>query len=265
MNDTALSVASGSVFCTWKRALLGLIVAGLGFAGSAFAQDGNGEAVPPEATSLFNGEDLSGWVVPEGDGGHWRVVGGVIDYDALSEAEGDKNLWTERSFEDFRLYVDWRITGPAGIDTIPLINPDGTYRRDADGEVVTVQRPNADSGIYLRGEPKVQVNIWNWPVGSGEVYGYRTDESMPPEVRAGVTPKMHADRALGEWNTFVITMEGERLTVELNGITVIDEARLPGAPEAGPIGLQHHGGVQDGQLVPTSSLVQFRNIYVEEL
>ena len=48
--------------------------------------------------------------------------------------------------------------------------------------------PDSDSGIFLRGRRKSQVNIWCWPVGSGEVYGYRTDEQMPAEVRAGVTP-----------------------------------------------------------------------------
>ena len=49
--------------------------------------------------------------------------------------------------------------------------------------------PDSDSGIYLRGSSKSQVNIWCWPIGSGEVYGYRMDDKMPPEVRAGVTPK----------------------------------------------------------------------------
>ena len=32
---------------------------------------------------------------------------------------------------------------------------------------------------------------------------------MPPEVRAGVTPKLHADKNIGEWNTFEITLRGE--------------------------------------------------------
>ena len=42
---------------------------------------------PAGYVSLFNGRDLSGWKVPEGDNGHWKVVDGVIDYDALSEAK----------------------------------------------------------------------------------------------------------------------------------------------------------------------------------
>ena len=54
------------------------------------------DALHPGYTSLFNGKDFTGWVVPEGDNGHWKVFKGVIDYDAQSEAKGDKNLWTEK-------------------------------------------------------------------------------------------------------------------------------------------------------------------------
>ncbi|HEY2158668.1 MAG TPA: family 16 glycoside hydrolase, partial [Isosphaeraceae bacterium] len=50
---------------------------------------------PAGFVALFNGKDLAGWKVPEGDGGHWKVVDGVIDYDAGSEAKGDKSLWTD--------------------------------------------------------------------------------------------------------------------------------------------------------------------------
>ena len=72
------------------------------------------------------------------------------------------------------------------------------------------------------------MNIWCWPIGSGEVYGYRTDATMPPAVRAGVTPKRNADRDIGAWNAFEITMRGDRLTVVLNGEEVISARELPG-------------------------------------
>ena len=55
---------------------------------------------------------------------------------------------------------------------------------------------------------------------------------MPPAVRAGVTPKRNADRDIGEWNTFEITMRGDRLTVVLNGEEVISDAQLPGVAAA---------------------------------
>mgnify|MGYP000504052904 CR=1 FL=1 len=80
---------------------------------------------------------------------------------------------------------------------------------------------------------------------------------MPPEVRRGVTPKTNADKNIGEWNTFKITMKGDRLTIELNGITVIENALLPQIPESGPIGLQHHGSKKDGQWTRAKSFDTF--------
>jgi hypothetical protein len=219
-----------------------------------------------EWKQLFNGKDLSGWVVPEGDNGHWKVIDGVIDYDALSEAPGDKNLWSEKEYGDFILRADWRITDTPFINhNVPIVRPDGTHQLNAQGEVIRMSLPDSDSGIYLRGSSKAQVNIWCWPVGSGEVYGYRMDREMPPEVRAGVTPNRLADNHIGEWNSFEITMKGDRLTVVLNGHTVIENARLPGVPERGRLALQHHGRKVDGKWAGPPSIVQFRNIYIQEL
>ncbi len=225
---------------------------------------------PPEGfIALFNGKDLTGWKVPPGDNGHWKVVNGVIDYDARSESKvPDKSLWTEASFRDFVLRVDWRLkTDEKGYmnPRVKQILPDGSHKKRPDGKDDDLTLEDVDSGVYLRGSSKAQVNIWMWPVGSGEVYGYRTDPKMPPAVRAGVTPKKHADRPRGEWNTFEITMKGDRLTVVLNGEEVIADAELPGVPAAGPIALQHHGGMRDGKWTGPPSLVQFRNIYLKEL
>ena len=62
------------------------------------------------------------------------------------------------------------------------------------------------------------------------------------------------DRPLGQWNRFEITMKGDRLTVVLNGQTVIENAQLPGVPKRGPIALQHHGDP-----------IQFASILIKEL
>ena len=102
-------------------------------------------------------------------------------------------------------------------------------------------------------------------VGSGEVYGYRMDKKMPAAVRAGVTPKTNADHNIGEWNTFFVTMKGDRLSVKLNGKQVLRNAQLPGIPESGPIALQHHGGKRNGEWRSPPALVQFRNIFIREL
>jgi hypothetical protein len=225
--------------------------------------------VPAGFTSLFNGQDFTGWKVPEGDNGHWKIVDGVIDYDARSEAKGDKCLWTEKSFGDFVLRIDWRLKLEPAFKNkkVPIILPDGSHLRDSDGKEVQIEIDDVDSGIYVRGSSKSQVNIWMWPIGSGEVYGYRTDKKMPAEVRAAVTPKKRMDKPRGEWNTFEITMKGDRLWVKLNGEEVIKDAQLPGVPSAGPIALQHHGSYdkKTGEWTGPPALVQFRNIYIKEL
>ena len=221
----------------------------------------------PAYEVLFNSKDLTGWKVPEGDNGHWKVRDGVIDYDAGSEAKGNKNLWTADSFEDFSLHVEWRIKRTTGLYPVPTVLPDGSCKTDAAGKVITTPTPNADSGILLRGGDRGQVNIWCWPIGSGELWSVRNDQNVTPEQRAAAVPKLRADNPVGQWNSFDITVTGDRVTVMLNGKTVIENAQVPGLAASGPIGLQHHGGIdrKTGELNSASSLVQFRNVLIRKL
>lgn len=198
-------------------------------------------------TKIFDGETLDGWESEEGDKDHWRPYNGILKYDGRSEAK-DKDLWFSKEYGDMTVILDWRWGAPGPLMKRPIIGPDGKET----GEQVEVQE--LDSGIYLRGNSKSQVNFWNWPCGSGEVYGYRTDKSQPAEVIAGVTPKVKADKPVGEWNRTMITIKGDRLTVVLNGQTVVENAQLPGIPAKGKIALQHHGAAID-----------FANIWVKEL
>ncbi len=219
-------------------------------------------------TPLFNGNDLSGWKVDsELLKKIWTVKDGVIDCDPKLKPGGQKHLWTEGSYGDFTLQVEWRVKEKKGIYNVPVVLPDGSYELDSEGKKIVNPQPGADSGILLRGEGKSQVNIWCWPIGSGEVYGYRNNAKNPPEIRAALTPKVNADKPVGEWNTFVITMKGDRLTVVLNGQTVIENAQLPGVSAEGPIALQHHGGydAEKDSWSGASSLVQFRNLKIKTL
>jgi 3-keto-disaccharide hydrolase len=221
---------------------------------------------PPGFVSIFNGKDLTGWKIPEGDNGHWKVLDGVVDYDAGSEAPTDKNLWTVKSYKNFVARVDWRIKAtPYVSKNMRIVMPDGHDKLDENGQPIRITAPDSDSGFMVRGTGKAQLNIWCWPVGSGEMYGYRTDEKMPPAIKAAATPKLNADNDIGKWNTFEVTVQGSTVTVVLNGKTVIEKVTLPDLPAEGPLGLQHHGGVKDGVYTGIPALVQFRNIYVKEL
>jgi len=204
--------------------------------------------------SLYSGVDLSGWKQDPGHAGHWTPKDWVLDYDGKSTAS-DSHLWTEKEYGDFVLVVDWRFTRKPERKKVTVILPNGNYAMNDDNTRQTVEVPDAgDSGIYLRGSRKAEVNMWSWPIGSGEVYGYRDDLKLPAEVREAVTPRVKADKPIGQWNRFIITMKGERLTVVLNDKTVIENAQLPGVPARGPIALQHHGDP-----------IQFANIYIKEI
>jgi hypothetical protein len=210
-------------------------------------------------TSLFNGKDLTGWVPPKKE--HtWRVVDGVLDYDAQGG-----NLATEKEFGDYELYLEWRFKRTAGPPyNAKLFNPDGTQKVDRDGKPMTKPIANADSGVFVRGTGSSQVNLWCWPCGSGQLWAFHRSDD--PKIRAGALPKENADKPVGEWNTMRITMKGDCITIVLNGKTVIDGSQMPGIPARGPIVLQHHGGFNEKtkQYSPASALIQFRNIWIRE-
>src|SRR5688500_2580446 len=146
------------------------------------------ETTPPQGfTPLFNGKDFAGWKVPEGDNGHWKIVDGVSHSDAASQAKGHCSLCTEKPFTDYVLPVDWRIKEvPYTYPNVPYILPDGSHARDVTGKEMKMALPDSDSGVILRGNVRNQVNIWCWPIGSGEMYGWRMDRNQPAEVRAEI-------------------------------------------------------------------------------
>ncbi len=157
---------------------------------------------------------------------NWKVEDGCIVY----EGKGFDNLCTAKNYGDFEMYVDW------------MLDPSGA---------------EPDAGIYLRGTPQVQ--IWDIArtdvgaqVGSGGLYNNGKNPSTPSSV---------ADNRLGQWNSFYIKMVGERVTVLLNGVKVVDNVILENywdrnspVPMADQIELQAHG-----------SRVAFRNLYIREL
>jgi Domain of Unknown Function (DUF1080) len=195
-------------------------------------------------TKIFDGSSLAGWKHEAGTT-NWTAGNGILKHNGKPGAT--KDLWSEKSYKDLTLVLDWRWSGRGPMKEQPVVLPDGSSKDKAKIEEL-------DSGVYLRGNIKSQVNFWNWTVGSGEVYGYRTNASLPPEVKAGVTPKAKADKPLGEWNRTMITIKGDRLTVNINGQTVIKDAQLPDVPTEGPIGFQHHG-----------SAIDFANVWIKEL
>lgn len=207
--------------------------------------------------TLFSGEQLDHWDFKPGHIGHWAAKDWLIDYDGKSE-EKDKCLWSKASFTDFMLIADVRFTREPETMPSPVVLPSGEPALNEDGSAKTVDLPYfGDTGIYLRGHSKNQINIGNRYLGSGEIYGYRVDKNLPAAVRAGVTPTIKADKPVGEWNRFIITMIGDRITVVLNDQVVIDDASLPGIAPSGPIALQDDHW--------DDNRFQFANLFIKQL
>ena len=157
---------------------------------------------------------------------HWSVRNGNLFFDGF---KGGYSLATKKDYADFELWADWRIMSITG-----------------------------DSGLYLRGSPQVQ--IWDahnqWHIGSGGLYNNRTAKTGNLSTALTI-----ADRPVGDWNRFHVIMRGEKVTVWLNGVLVVDNVTLenywdrtkPIFPKE-QIELQCHGDP-----------IEWRNIFIKEL
>jgi hypothetical protein len=163
------------------------------------------------------GRDLAGWTTQGRGENRWRVVNGV-----LTAGGGGANLMTTRTFDDFKLHLEFRY--PKG----------------------------SNSGVYLRGRYEVQIED--------------SDPAREPDSHglAGVygllTPSEHAGRGPGAWQTYDITLVGRRVTVVLNGRTVIADQIIPG-PTGGAIDADE-GAPGPILLQGDHGAVEFRNVVI---
>jgi hypothetical protein len=234
-------------------ATLILFAAGSQFAsGADMASSSSGIVRPPRGfTALFNGKDLTGW--RGGDTFDHRKLLAMPD----EQREAQIAKWTET------MKAHWRA------ENSELVN-DGqgayaTTEKDyGDFELLLQYKtvPKADSGIYLRGCPQVQ--IWDYtekekfPLGADKGSGGLWNNSPGAP---GKDPLVLADKPFGEWNTVRVIMVGARVTVWLNSKLVVNHALLENyydrktpVPPKGPIQLQTHGGE-----------IRWRNLFVREI
>ena len=227
-------------------------------AGSQFATGADSAAAdtatpkPPDGfTALFNGKDLTGWrggdtfdhrkllAMPAEQRDaqiakwtasmkeHWSVQNGEL----VNDGKGSYAT-TEKDYGDFELLLEYK--------TVAL----------------------ADSGIYLRGCPQVQ--IWDYTekakfnLGADKGSGGLWNNSPGAP---GKDPLVLADKPFGEWNKVRVVMVGARVSVWLNDKLVVDHALLENyydrkmpVPPKGPIQLQTHGNE-----------IRWRNLSVREI
>lgn len=216
------------------------------FATHGFAAD----PVAPEGyTAIFDGKTLNGWY-------------GLNPHNVV-KLQGEKKEAALKSMRD-EFAKHWTV------ENGELVN-DGhgayatTDKEYGDIEMLIEYKTvaAADSGIYLRGTPQVQ--IWDtteaggkWNIGADKGSGGLFNNSPG---KPGQHPLVHADKPFGEWNTMKIKQVGDKTWVWLNDKLVVDGAvmenywdRSQPLPAKGPIMLQTHGGE-----------IRWRNIFVKEL
>jgi hypothetical protein len=194
---------------------------------------------PPEGfVALFNGKDLTGWKGLVGSPKSRATM--KPDQLAAAQKKADESMRAHWKVEDGALVFDGKG------QSLCTAKDYGDFELWVDWKIL----PHGDSGIYLRGSPQVQ--IWQNPVGSGGLYNNQKNPRNPLKV---------ADKPVGEWNRFYIKMVGEKVTVKLNDVLVVDnvvmenywEREKPIYP-TGQIELQNHGNT-----------LWFKNIYIREL
>jgi len=189
-------------------------------------------------TDIFNGKDLSGWVVDGGktykEGNEEKPVWSVADGLIVSTGSKFGFLRYDKELKDFRVHVEYRMSkgcnSGIGIRTVKFTGPANTRPSYAAYEIQVLddagRQPNKGS--------------------SGSLYRY-------------VAPKVNASKPAGEWNTIDIECRGPKIHVTLNGQVIqdIDQttiAELKNKPLAGYFCLQSH-----------TKRIEFRNVRLKEL
>lgn len=207
---------------------------------------------------LFDCRTWNGWDHPAHLDGVWEIADGVIRLCAVQpkhERGKSYDLATTQRFRNFVLALEWRLTGETKMKPLQLLTVDGLEQHDAQGKLIMTEYPSwGDSGVFLRGSRAAQVNIWCQPCGSGEVATKFKDLAATMDERMKTMPRVRADHGAGEWNRFVITMRGDRVSVVLNDIAVVTDARVRNVPSEGPIVFQNH-----------NDAVEFRQIEIKRL
>ena len=201
--------------------------------------------------TLFNGKDLAGW---HGVGTEDPAKMAALSPEARAEAR-------QKSLADVNKH--WSVqNGELVNDGFGLYLTSDADLGDYELFVSYKTVPKADSGIYLKGTPQVQI----WDTTEEEKFKLGADKGSGglwnnSEGRPGKNPIVKADKPFGEWNHFRILQIGARTTVFLNGKLVVDHAILENFFDRkkpliarGPIQLQTHGGE-----------IRWKNIYVREI
>jgi len=205
---------------------------------------------PAGFTALFNGKDLTGWRGRP----HLSPAKEAAMTPAKKAAEQAK--WDQSVAKDWSV-ADGQIINKGKGVYLTTAKDYGDFEMMIDYKTVA----KADSGIYLRANPQVQIwdftkagNKWKLGAdkGSGGLWNNKKNDRFPAVL---------ADKPFGLWNRMKIKIIGDKVTVHLNGEKIVDGVTMENfwdranpLQARGPIQLQTHGGE-----------IRWRNIFIREI
>jgi hypothetical protein len=192
------------------------------------------EPKPPAGfQSLFNGKDLTGWK-PTGKSEVWGTEKGVIYVDK----GGGGWLLTEKEFGDFELRLEYKMSKGANSG-------------------VALRTPDKGDPAYVGMEIQL-IDDEGWP---GKLADYQHTGSIYDVVPAS----KQNNKPIGEWNSIRIVCVGSKVTVEVNGQTLVDanledSKEKKGAKHPGLSRAKGHVGFQS-----YNTRVEFRNVFIKPM
>ena len=174
-----------------------------------FTLNACGQKAESKMTTIFDGDDLEYWEIPEHNV-WWTMDEGTLWAKSDPDQKGSI-LWTKKKYKDFVVQMDFKF---------------------GEGTV--------DSGIFMRGddEKNAQIQI-------GESGSLKRDMTASPYVpKQGYPVEAEGIKELlkmNDWNTIKAMTIGNTYKVWLNGTEVMNYT-LENANLEGPIGIQLHPG-----------------------
>src|SRR5215831_18069412 len=185
--------------------------------------------------SIFDGKSLDGWTLVNQHGAGYGVSNGVM----YCAPGGGGNLFTEKEYSDFVLRLDYRLHegGNNGVGIRAPLSGDAAYL----GMEIQMLDDKAPKHATIK--------PWQF---NGSIYN--------------VVPAKNGTPKIGEWNDYEITAKGRKITVVLNGRTIVDadlnEVHDPATIEKHPGIFRDKGHVG---FLGHDDYVEFRNIRIKEL
>lgn len=202
------------VACPW---LLSPLVVSAALLSASHAQDKSADGW----VNLLEGNDLTR---------HWFTKGNwILDKEGVVRLEprpGEKGwqrydayLWCTKHYADFEIDFEYKVA------------------------------KNGNSGFYFHvGDVKnpvatgIEVQIYD---SASKPAGAKLTDHDSGGIIPGLPPIKNTAKPAGEWNRFLITCQGNMVTVRLNGAAVnkvyLDDPKLKNRPPSGQIGFQDHG------------------------